>query len=179
MNPLTKGVVDPLTHQGSTEGAAKIPATFRDGTSNTIMFAESYANCVWNDHPDFLPSMIMSWGGSTTSYRPQLLRVLRDKQVHATFWDLGVRAQANPQWPRYQVHEGHVELSHAFNHVHMDQLTPAADEWEVEHNANVLATIGAPLTFKGIRPPFGGSSASVQKLSSHSRNSIRPSRLSE
>lgn len=99
-----------------------------------------------------------------SSYRPQLLRVLRDKQVHATFWDLGVRAQANPQWPRYQVHEGHVELSHAFNHVHMDQLTPAADEWEVEHNANVLATIGAPLTFKGIRPPFGGSSASVQKL---------------
>jgi peptidoglycan/xylan/chitin deacetylase (PgdA/CDA1 family) len=99
-----------------------------------------------------------------SSYRPQLLRVLRDKQVHATFWDLGVRAQANPQWPRYQVHEGHVELSHAFNHVHMDQLTPPADEWEVEHNANVLVTIGAPLTFKGIRPPFGGSSASVQKL---------------
>jgi peptidoglycan/xylan/chitin deacetylase (PgdA/CDA1 family) len=99
-----------------------------------------------------------------SSYRPQLLRVLRDKQVHATFWDLGVRAQANPQWPRYQVHEGHVELSHAFNHVHMDELTPAANEWEVEHNANVLATIGAPLTFKGIRPPFGGSNASVQKL---------------
>jgi peptidoglycan/xylan/chitin deacetylase (PgdA/CDA1 family) len=62
------------------------------------------------------------------------------------------------------VHEGHVELSHAFNHVHMDELTPAANEWEVEHNANVLATIGAPLTFKGIRPPFGGSNASVQKL---------------
>ena len=99
-----------------------------------------------------------------SSYRPQLLRVLREKQVHATFWDLGVRAQANPQWPRFQVREGHVELSHAFNHVHMDQLTPAADKWEVEHNENVLATIGAPLTFKGIRPPFGGSNPAVQKL---------------
>jgi peptidoglycan/xylan/chitin deacetylase (PgdA/CDA1 family) len=99
-----------------------------------------------------------------SSYRPQLLRVLRDKQVHATFWDLGVRAQANPQWPRYQVHEGHVELSHAFNHIHMDELTPTADKFEVEHNEYVLATIGAPLTFKGIRPPFGGSNPEVQKL---------------
>jgi len=99
-----------------------------------------------------------------SSYRPQLLRVLRDKQVHATFWDLGVRAQANPQWPRYQVHEGHVELSHAFNHVHMDELTPTADKFEVEHNEYVLATIGAPLTFKGIRPPFGGSNPAVQQL---------------
>jgi peptidoglycan/xylan/chitin deacetylase (PgdA/CDA1 family) len=99
-----------------------------------------------------------------SSYRPQLLRILRDKQVHATFWDLGVRAQANPQWPRYQVHEGHVELSHAFNHVHMDELTPTADKFEVDHNEYVMATIGAPLTFKGIRPPFGGSNPAVQQL---------------
>ena len=99
-----------------------------------------------------------------SSYRPQTLQLLREKQVHATFWDLGVRAQANPQWPRYEVHEGHVLLSHAFNHVHMDQMTPASDKFEVEHEENVMATIGAPLTFKGIRPPFGGSNPAVQQL---------------
>jgi len=100
----------------------------------------------------------------TSSYRPALLQVLRDKQVHATFFDNGVRVQANPQWAAFQVREGHVELNHTFTHVHMDEMTSQADQQEVLHNEAVLAAAGAPITFKGIRPPFGGSDPDVQRL---------------
>jgi peptidoglycan/xylan/chitin deacetylase (PgdA/CDA1 family) len=54
----------------------------------------------------------------TSSFRPRLLRVLRDKQVHATFFDNGVRVLANPQIARFQVAEGHVELNHTATDLH-------------------------------------------------------------
>lgn len=99
----------------------------------------------------------------TSSYRPRLLQVLRDKQVHANFFDNGFRVAANPQWARFQVREGHLELNHTYNHLHMDQVSAATNRAEVLDNENFLASIGAPLTFKGIRPPFGGSNPGVQR----------------
>lgn len=100
----------------------------------------------------------------TSIYRPELLRVLRDKQVLGVFFDNGVRVEANPQWARFQAREGHVELNHTYSHVHMDQLTPEQNREEVLRNEKVLADAGAPIDFKGIRPPFGGSNPAVQKL---------------
>lgn len=99
----------------------------------------------------------------TSIYRPQLLEVLREKQVHAVFFDNGVRVEANPQWARFEAREGHVVLNHTYSHVHMDQLTPEQNREEVLHNEKVLAQAGAPIRFKGIRPPFGGSNPGVQK----------------
>ncbi len=46
----------------------------------------------------------------------------------------------------------------------MDELPPAANREEVLHNEAVLAAAGAPIAFKGIRPPFGGSNPAVQRL---------------
>jgi peptidoglycan/xylan/chitin deacetylase (PgdA/CDA1 family) len=106
----------------------------------------------------------LTFDDGTSSYRPRLLRVLRDKQVHATFFDNGVRVEANPQFARFEGAEGHVVLNHTYLHVHMDEMTPAANRDEVLHNEAVLAAAGAPITFKGIRPPFGGSNPDVQKL---------------
>ncbi|MFD1046091.1 polysaccharide deacetylase family protein, partial [Kibdelosporangium lantanae] len=94
----------------------------------------------------------LTFDDGTSIYRPRLLQVLRDKQVHATFFDNGVRVEANPQWARFQAREGHVELNHTYSHVHMDQLTPEQNREEVVHNERVLAAAGAPITFRGIRP---------------------------
>jgi uncharacterized repeat protein (TIGR01451 family) len=105
----------------------------------------------------------LTFDDGTSSYRPALLRLLRDKQVHATFFDNGVRVQANPQVVAFEADEGHVVLNHTFTHVHMEQLTPSANVEEVLHNERVLAAAGAPLPFKGIRPPFGGSDPAVQR----------------
>jgi uncharacterized repeat protein (TIGR01451 family) len=98
----------------------------------------------------------------TSGYRPATLQVLRDKQVHANFFDNGFRVAANPQWARFQVREGHIELNHTYSHIHMDEMSDAGNREEVLRNEALLASIGAPLTFKGIRPPFGGSDAGVQ-----------------
>jgi len=60
--------------KGECEGAAKIPASFPDGTSNTICFAERYMNCVMSTP---------AWPQSTTDYFP----------THGNFWN-----DANTPW---------------------------------------------------------------------------------
>lgn len=105
----------------------------------------------------------LTFDDGVSSYRPALLRVLREKQVHATFFDNGVRVEANPHIAAFQAREGHLELNHTYTHVHMDQLTVSANREEVLHNERVLTAAGAPIPFKGIRPPFGGSDPVVQR----------------
>jgi uncharacterized repeat protein (TIGR01451 family) len=100
----------------------------------------------------------------TSFYRPQTLQILRDKQVHGIFFDNGFRVAANPQIAVFQVREGHVELNHTYNHVDMSEMSDEGNREEVLSHEALLAAIGAPLTFKGIRPPFGGSNARVQAL---------------
>ena len=105
----------------------------------------------------------LTFDDGMSGYRPALLRLLREKQVHATFFDNGVRVEANPRIAAFQAREGHLELNHTYTHVHMEQLTVGANREEVLHNEKVLAAAGAPIPFKGIRPPFGGSNPIVQR----------------
>ena len=114
---------------------------------------------------DSRPRLVaLTFDDGPSSFRPDLLGVLRDRRVRATFFDTGVRVRANPQLARFQVAEGHVQLNHTVRHVHMDRLPAAANRAEVLRAEAILAEAGAPLTFKGIRPPFGGSDPAVQRL---------------
>jgi uncharacterized repeat protein (TIGR01451 family) len=105
----------------------------------------------------------LTFDDGISGYRPALLRLLREKRVHATFFDNGVRVEANPRIAAFQAREGHLELNHTYTHVHMEQLTDSANREEVVHNERVLAAAGAAIPFKGIRPPFGGSNPVVQR----------------
>jgi uncharacterized repeat protein (TIGR01451 family) len=97
-------------------------------------------------------------------YRPQSLQILRDKQVHGVFYDNGFRIAANPQIARFQVREGHTQLNHTYLHPHLNQLSDAAVLDEVLRTERLFDEIGAPLTFKGFRPPFFEADARVQGL---------------
>jgi uncharacterized repeat protein (TIGR01451 family) len=97
-------------------------------------------------------------------YRPQTLQILRDRQVHGVFYDNGFRVAANPQLPVFQVREGHVQLNHTYTHPHLNQLSDAAVVEEVLSTERLLEHIGAPLTYKGFRPPFFEADAHRQEL---------------
>jgi uncharacterized repeat protein (TIGR01451 family) len=101
------------------------------------------------------PSRIaITFDDGVSAYRPQTLQILRAKQVHGVFYDNGFRVAANPQLNVFQVREGHVQLNHTYFHPHLNQLSDAAVLDEVLSTERVLETVGAPLTFKGFRPPF-------------------------
>src|SRR5918999_1924668 len=84
-------------------------------------------------------------------YRPQTLQILRDKQVHGVFYDNGVRVDANPQLPAFQVRETHVQLNHTYSHPHLNQLSDSAVVDEVKRTEAVLEAARAPPPYKGLR----------------------------
>jgi peptidoglycan/xylan/chitin deacetylase (PgdA/CDA1 family) len=106
----------------------------------------------------------ISFDDGPSFYRPQTLQNFRDKQVHGVFFDLGMRAEANPAIERFSVREGHVLLSHTYNHTNMNDLSDAAKIEEVRHNEAVFDALGAPFTFHGIRTPFGSANTHTQEV---------------
>jgi peptidoglycan/xylan/chitin deacetylase (PgdA/CDA1 family) len=96
----------------------------------------------------------ITFDDGVSSYRPQTLQILRDKQVHGVFYDNGFRIAANPQLNVFQVRESHVQLNHTYFHPHLNQLSDAAVIDEVLRTERLLEAVGAPLSFKGFRPPF-------------------------
>ena len=100
-------------------------------------------------------------------FRPQSLQLLRDKQVHVSMFDLGVRIDDNPQVDAFAVHEGHVVLNHTYFHPHLNQLfaaSPALVTKEVLDTEAAIQRAGVHFSFKGVRPPFSEGNTAVRQL---------------
>ncbi len=106
----------------------------------------------------------ITFDDGVSAYRPQTLQILRDKQVHGVFYDNGFRVAANPQLAVFQVREGHTQLNHTYWHPHLNQLVDSAVIEEVLSTERLFDAIGAPLTFKGFRPPFFEADLHLQEL---------------
>ncbi|GAA4568808.1 polysaccharide deacetylase family protein [Planotetraspora kaengkrachanensis] len=118
-----------------------------------------------NQIPNSCPNRLaITFDDGPSFYRPQTLQIFRDNQVHGVFFDLGMRAEANPQIERFTRSEGHVLLNHTYNHTDMNALSDAAKIEEVQHNEAAFDAIGAPFTFKGIRTPFGSANTHTQEV---------------
>ncbi|HEY7271689.1 MAG TPA: polysaccharide deacetylase family protein [Actinoplanes sp.] len=99
--------------------------------------------------------MALTFDDGPSYYRTATLRTLRSKRVPATFFDLGVRVAANPQFAGFEAREGHLVLNHTWSHPRLTTLTPAQVESQVVRTQEVLRRAGAPMPFKLLRPPYG------------------------
>jgi peptidoglycan/xylan/chitin deacetylase (PgdA/CDA1 family) len=105
--------------------------------------------------------MALTFDDGPSHYRTQTLRTLRRTHVPATFFDVGMRVAANPQFAQFEAREGHLVLNHTWSHPHLPALTPAQVRRQVLRTQRVLRQAGAPMPFKLLRPPFGDVDAAV------------------
>lgn len=90
--------------------------------------------------------------GATTT--PQLLQILKEKKVHATFFVLGEKAAQHPEIVKQAAKEGHEIGNHTFNHQDLTRLSTQAIMDEVTKTDNeIKKATGKKATF--IRPPYG------------------------
>lgn len=84
---------------------------------------------------------------------PEILKILRDKQVKATFFVLGENVEAYPALVRQAAADGHEIASHSYTHRYLTKITPEECEAEIEKASQVIAQqVAAPTLF---RPPGG------------------------
>jgi hypothetical protein len=74
--------------------------------------------------------------------------------VPVTFFDTGMRLDANPQMTRAELADGHTVLNHSWDHPNLNSIPASTLAFEISGTAARFDALGAPLTFKVVRPPF-------------------------
>lgn len=122
-----------------------------------ILAAAIASDVVWSKRPvdnSCNKRIAITFDDGPTIYRSAVLQTLRDKEVPATFFDIGLRILANPQLVRAAVADGHLVLNHTYSHPNVTTLTGPQVRDQILRTEQALASIGTPMPFRLFRPPF-------------------------
>jgi peptidoglycan/xylan/chitin deacetylase (PgdA/CDA1 family) len=134
-----------------------------NGWPATAANPEGANGCTDLDQTDTCRTRIaLTFDDGPSYYRPATLAHLRAKGVPATFFDTGMRLEANPQLVRAELAEGHTVLGHSYDHPNLNSIPAATLTFEIADTAARFDALGAPYTFKVIRPPFLSVNAATQ-----------------
>jgi len=92
--------------------------------------------------------------GPDVCYTPQILDILKQNNVKATFFIVGLNAQAHPQMIRRIVNEGHAIGNHTWDHPVLLKLSADRVKEEVQKTEQLLYNITGLKTAM-FRPPYG------------------------
>ncbi|WP_157574886.1 polysaccharide deacetylase family protein [Jiangella muralis] len=124
-----------------------------------VILAAAARSSTGGPHDDSVPNtctdrVALTFDDGPSFYRDQTLAILREKQVTATFFDAGMRIDANPQLPAFERAEGHLVLNHTYEHPNLDQVTIPRLQQEMSDTEAALDRAGVERPFVGMRPPF-------------------------
>lgn len=101
--------------------------------------------------------------GPEASITSRLLDILKEKEVKATFFELGNRILAAPEVSRRAVDEGHEVESHSVAHANLSKMSKDEVAADYERMKEIFSEV---LGYKPkyLRPPYGAVSAGVRGL---------------
>lgn len=92
--------------------------------------------------------------GPNPETTPKLLKMLKQRGIHATFFVLGSRASQNPEILREMVADGHEIGNHSWSHPQLPKIGTAKADQEIATTSDAIekATGQRPIY---LRPPYG------------------------
>jgi cellulose synthase/poly-beta-1,6-N-acetylglucosamine synthase-like glycosyltransferase/peptidoglycan/xylan/chitin deacetylase (PgdA/CDA1 family)/spore germination protein YaaH len=92
--------------------------------------------------------------GPDPRWTPKILDVLKEKNVPATFFVIGVDASQAPELLKREYAEGHDIGNHTYTHPNFDEISKTQIRWELNLTQRLIeSTIGVKSIL--FRPPFG------------------------
>lgn len=110
--------------------------------------------------------------GPTKAHTEEILQILREENVKATFYLMGAEMETSPGEAAKIVADGHEIGNHTFHHERMWLVTPDFVKNEIEKSDELIRKAGyqGEITF---RPPFGKKLFALPwYLSKHNRKTI-------
>ena len=92
-----------------------------------------------------MPRLVLTFDDGPGPYTRLVLDKLRKHRIRATFFDVGVRVQANPRLARAEAADGHLTLNHTWDHPDLTKIAIRDIAPEVTRTAQALAAAGTPL----------------------------------
>ena len=100
--------------------------------------------------------------GPDPTWTPKLLDLLREKDVHATFFVVGAQVVSHPELVRRELAEGHDVGSHTFTHADLSSLPRWRQNLELSLTQTALAGAASVHTAL-MRPPYSSTPAGLTK----------------
>jgi peptidoglycan/xylan/chitin deacetylase (PgdA/CDA1 family) len=101
--------------------------------------------------------------GPSATWTPRLLDMLAKYDVHATFFLLGVHAEAEPALVLRLAAAGHLIGNHSWNHPNMARSSARSIREELTRASHTIEQLtGTPVKF--FRPPFGARRPAVFRI---------------
>lgn len=92
--------------------------------------------------------------GPNSQYTPLLLKGLKERGVHATFFLMGKNIEGKEALVKQMQEEGHLIGNHTYNHVQLDKISKEAAKEEIEAtNQKIFEITGVYPAW--LRPPYG------------------------
>lgn len=103
--------------------------------------------------------------GPSPLYTPQILNILHDNDVHATFFCIGEQVQNSPDLVQQEAAAGHVVGNHSWNHPDLTTLTSDQVHAQLADTSNALQNADGQ-TPAFFRPPYGAINEDVHDQAS-------------
>ena len=102
--------------------------------------------------------------GPDPKHTLQILKILKEQNVKATFFMLGIKARQYPELVKAVKADGHVIANHSYNHANLAHLNANKLKYEISETNEILKQITGQEP-KCLRPPYGASSKEVRAVS--------------
>jgi len=108
-----------------------------------------------------LPEVALTFDDGPSMYTPQVLNILQENSVHATFFCVGEWVQYYPQYVQQEYSAGNVVANHTWDHPDLTTLSSVDVQSQISRtSALIQQTIGVQPTL--FRPPYGAINDSVK-----------------
>ena len=121
----------------------------------TVFATESGERSVYSSHVNEENKIALTFDdGPHPVYTPQILDILRQYGIHATFFLIGENAERYPELVLRILREGHEIGNHTYGHANLQKTEPEQIREEILTTENILLQIG-DMRPKLLRPPGG------------------------
>ena len=129
------------------------PATGFIDSEKYLSTPSSYVIERAGDHPGLIALTFDD--GPDPRWTPQILDILKQENVPATFFIIGKNGQAEPDLMRREVNEGHEIGNHTFTHPNLGEIPGRITDLELNATQRLIESVTGRSTVL-FRPPFFG-----------------------
>jgi peptidoglycan/xylan/chitin deacetylase (PgdA/CDA1 family) len=129
--------------------------------SNIKQYVRKHPSVVLNG-PDRKAVALTFDDGPDSETMPQVLKILKDKGVTASFFFVGSRVAQQPELVKQAYDEGHLVLNHSYTHAELPKLSSGQLREELDKTDEAIERIigRRPVL---LRPPYGETNAAVEQ----------------
>lgn len=101
--------------------------------------------------------------GPSEQTTPQVLDILKQHGIKATFYIVGSKVQGNEAILKRIVDEGHELGNHSWNHPDLTTLSMEEAKAQIENTQRAIEQVTGGIKAKSLRPPYGAINATLDK----------------